>query len=187
MQAEAVYAKQVLADTETLQEDLYKELRGRIQEADQTVPLRYPIASACAPGPNRINPALERGLQDDLSPRYATQMVLRSIYRTAGDNQTMQDFPYRPFLRLSITVLQGGGLLLLQSDSGGPAVLCPQAAACACKCWTPYRSHNGSPHFVRGQIVCLIYKISHRPKIRHTGASSLRLRLFCLPEGQAST
>ena len=40
MQAEAAYAKQVLADTEVLQEDLYKELRGRIQEADQTVPLR---------------------------------------------------------------------------------------------------------------------------------------------------
>lgn len=42
MQAEAAYAKQVLADTEELQEDLYKELRGRIQEADQTVPLRCP-------------------------------------------------------------------------------------------------------------------------------------------------
>ena len=32
--------KEVLADTEKLQEELYKELRGRIQEADQTVPLR---------------------------------------------------------------------------------------------------------------------------------------------------
>ena len=41
MQAEAAYAKQVLADTEKLQEELYKELRGRIQEADRTVPLRY--------------------------------------------------------------------------------------------------------------------------------------------------
>ncbi len=40
-QAETAYAKQVLADTEGLQEDLYKELRGRIQEADQSVPLRY--------------------------------------------------------------------------------------------------------------------------------------------------
>lgn len=39
-QAETAYAKQVLADTEGLQEELYKELRGRIQEADQSVPLR---------------------------------------------------------------------------------------------------------------------------------------------------
>lgn len=44
MQAEAVYAKRVLSDTEKLQEDLYKELRRRIQEADQTVPLRYVMA-----------------------------------------------------------------------------------------------------------------------------------------------
>ena len=44
LQAEAAYAKQVLADTDKLQEDLYKELRGRIQEADQTVPLRYAAA-----------------------------------------------------------------------------------------------------------------------------------------------
>ncbi len=44
VQAEAAYAKQVLADTEKLQEDLYKELRGRIKEADQTVPLRCPMA-----------------------------------------------------------------------------------------------------------------------------------------------
>ncbi|CAL5221645.1 g3872 [Coccomyxa viridis] len=40
LKAEAAYAKQVLADTEKLQEELYKELRGRIQEADRTVPLR---------------------------------------------------------------------------------------------------------------------------------------------------
>ena len=44
LQGEAAYAKQALADTDKLQEDLYKELRGRIQEADQTVPLRYAIA-----------------------------------------------------------------------------------------------------------------------------------------------
>jgi len=44
LQAEAAYAKQALADTDKLQEDLYKELRGRIQEADRTVPLRYAIA-----------------------------------------------------------------------------------------------------------------------------------------------
>ncbi|CAL8468613.1 g8153 [Coccomyxa elongata] len=40
LRAETAYAKQVLADTEGLQEELYKELRGRIQEADQSVPLR---------------------------------------------------------------------------------------------------------------------------------------------------
>ena len=51
LQAEAAYAKQVLADTDQLQEDLYHELRGRIQEADQTVPLRclFPISLACSP------------------------------------------------------------------------------------------------------------------------------------------
>ena len=39
--------KEVLADTEKLQEELYKELRGRIQEADQTVPLRCAPACCC--------------------------------------------------------------------------------------------------------------------------------------------
>lgn len=40
LQAEAAYAKAVLADTEGLQEQLYREMRGRIQEADQSAPLR---------------------------------------------------------------------------------------------------------------------------------------------------
>ncbi|KAI3426332.1 hypothetical protein D9Q98_008705 [Chlorella vulgaris] len=41
LEAEAAYAKAVLADTEGLQEQLYREMRGRIQEADQSAPLRY--------------------------------------------------------------------------------------------------------------------------------------------------
>ena len=41
VQAETAYAKQVLADTEALQEALYRELRGSIQEADQSAPLRH--------------------------------------------------------------------------------------------------------------------------------------------------
>ena len=38
---ENVYRKAVLADTETLQADLYTELRGHIQEADESVPVRH--------------------------------------------------------------------------------------------------------------------------------------------------
>jgi oligopeptidase B len=34
------YTKAVLADTVGLQEDLYKEMRSRIQEADESVPVR---------------------------------------------------------------------------------------------------------------------------------------------------
>ena len=44
LQAETAYAKQVLADTEALQEALYRELRGSIQEADQSAPLRHTLA-----------------------------------------------------------------------------------------------------------------------------------------------
>ena len=40
LQAETAYTKSVLRDTEDLQEQLYKEMRGRIQEADQGVPQR---------------------------------------------------------------------------------------------------------------------------------------------------
>ena len=39
-QAETAYAKTVLADTAELQEALYREMRGRIQEADQSAPIR---------------------------------------------------------------------------------------------------------------------------------------------------
>lgn len=39
-QAEAEYTKAVMADTEELQASLFKELRGRIQETDQSAPLR---------------------------------------------------------------------------------------------------------------------------------------------------
>lgn len=49
-QAEAAYCKAVLADTEELQEGLYREMRGRIQEADQSAPLRctvVPWGAAC--------------------------------------------------------------------------------------------------------------------------------------------
>ena len=35
------YTKSVLADTEALQEQLYKEMRGRIQEADRSAPQRH--------------------------------------------------------------------------------------------------------------------------------------------------
>lgn len=43
LQAEAEYCKAVLADTEALQEKLYQEMRGRIQEADQSAPVRYAV------------------------------------------------------------------------------------------------------------------------------------------------
>jgi protease II len=38
LKAENEHVAAVLADTEPLQEELYKEMRARIQEADQTVP-----------------------------------------------------------------------------------------------------------------------------------------------------
>lgn len=38
---ENAHTKAVLSDTEQLQEELYREMRGRIQEADQSVPTRY--------------------------------------------------------------------------------------------------------------------------------------------------
>ncbi|PRW44843.1 prolyl endopeptidase-like isoform A [Chlorella sorokiniana] len=41
LKAEAAYTKAVLADTEQLQDQLYKEMRGRIQEADQSAPIRF--------------------------------------------------------------------------------------------------------------------------------------------------
>lgn len=40
LQQENFYTNAVMADTRQLQEELYNELRGRIQEADMTVPLR---------------------------------------------------------------------------------------------------------------------------------------------------
>jgi len=40
LSSENAYTKAVMADTESLQEVLYKEMRGRIQEADQSVPER---------------------------------------------------------------------------------------------------------------------------------------------------
>lgn len=40
LEAENAYTKAVLADTEALQETLYKEMRGRIQEADRSAPQR---------------------------------------------------------------------------------------------------------------------------------------------------
>lgn len=36
----------VLADTEVLQEGLYQEMRGRIQEADQSAPIRCPAGAS---------------------------------------------------------------------------------------------------------------------------------------------
>ncbi|KAK9847217.1 hypothetical protein WJX84_005200 [Apatococcus fuscideae] len=41
LEEETKYARAVLADTEDVQDKLYKEMRGRIQEEDQTTPLRY--------------------------------------------------------------------------------------------------------------------------------------------------
>ena len=41
LQAETAYARAMLADTDALQERLYKEMRGRIQEADEGVPVRH--------------------------------------------------------------------------------------------------------------------------------------------------
>lgn len=40
MQAEANYTTAAMADTEALQRELFAELKGRIQEADQTAPVR---------------------------------------------------------------------------------------------------------------------------------------------------
>jgi len=40
LESETKYCKAALADTEELQEELYKEMRGRIQEDDETVPVR---------------------------------------------------------------------------------------------------------------------------------------------------
>ena len=40
LEAENAYTKAVLSDTEQLQKDLTKELRARIQEADESAPLR---------------------------------------------------------------------------------------------------------------------------------------------------
>lgn len=41
LKAEGEYCKAVLADTEEHQKMLYEEMRGRIQEADQSAPIRY--------------------------------------------------------------------------------------------------------------------------------------------------
>lgn len=41
LREENEYRKSVMADTTVLQEDLYKELRGHIQEADEAVPVRH--------------------------------------------------------------------------------------------------------------------------------------------------
>src|SRR5208337_5040271 len=38
LEAENAYTKQVMADTEALQETLFKEMKGRIKEDDSTVP-----------------------------------------------------------------------------------------------------------------------------------------------------
>ena len=40
MQAETAFTHACLADTADLREQLYQEMRGAIQEADQTAPLR---------------------------------------------------------------------------------------------------------------------------------------------------
>ena len=50
-QAENKYTKAAMADTEGLQAKLVSELRGRIQEADETAPTRstsHPIMAACS-------------------------------------------------------------------------------------------------------------------------------------------
>ena len=40
LRAENAFTQAIMADTQPLQEELYKEMRGRIQEADQSVPVR---------------------------------------------------------------------------------------------------------------------------------------------------
>ena len=40
MKAERRYTESVMADTVQLQETLFQELKGRIQEADESTPLR---------------------------------------------------------------------------------------------------------------------------------------------------
>lgn len=47
-QAETAYTRACLADTEELQKKLYAEMRGAIQEADQTAPVRCEWAATCA-------------------------------------------------------------------------------------------------------------------------------------------
>ena len=55
LQAENAYAAAVMADTQELQQQLVAEMRGRIQEADQTAPIR------CSPPPPPWRtPALQR-------------------------------------------------------------------------------------------------------------------------------
>lgn len=55
VQAEGAYTKAALADTEELQEELYKEMRGRIQEADQSAPLRCGAAAGLGRGSRRAS------------------------------------------------------------------------------------------------------------------------------------
>ena len=43
LEAENAYTKASLADTEQLQRDLAAELRARIQEADETAPVRWAV------------------------------------------------------------------------------------------------------------------------------------------------
>ncbi len=45
MQAETAYTKSVLRDTDDLQEQLYKEMRSRVPQADQEVPQWWAPAS----------------------------------------------------------------------------------------------------------------------------------------------
>ncbi len=46
LEAENQHTRAVLADTEALQDQLYHEMRGRIQEADQSTPTRQTWESA---------------------------------------------------------------------------------------------------------------------------------------------
>eukprot|EP00887_Chlorella_sp_A99_P007435 scaffold2.g7435.t1 len=48
LQQENAYTKAVLADTEDLQAELYREMRGRIQEADQSTPVRRGAFVQCS-------------------------------------------------------------------------------------------------------------------------------------------
>jgi hypothetical protein len=50
LEAENQYTSAVLKDTEGLQELLYKEMRGRIQEADQSVATRWDGGSIIGAG-----------------------------------------------------------------------------------------------------------------------------------------
>ena len=110
--------KEVLADTEKLQEELYKELRGRIQEADQTVPLRCAPACCC-----RSAAALSQSISAALICRslllLGSTCAVHLKLQAVGLKSCCSGIAQHKHLDTDATSLvctQGGGLLLLHSD-----------------------------------------------------------------------